>query len=160
WSRKASRVLRNRPANSAQEFEELISTTRMASMRGRGGSALMRCGGPPDWTQRQNFFSADTRTVRYSGSTGIVISTHLPPPVMIKRTEVRKLVTHMLGWTWAIYSSAAASSKNDQGSMNLDSKTAPMLSTPPSTFAAIRGRAECLPRRWAAITRWPVLRSY
>ena len=27
-------------------------------------SAQMRCGGSPDWTQRQNFFSAATRTVR------------------------------------------------------------------------------------------------
>ena len=41
-----------------------MSTMRMASMRGRGGSALIRCGVSPDWTQRQNFFSADTRTLR------------------------------------------------------------------------------------------------
>src|SRR6516164_8529446 len=34
WSRKARRVLRNRPANSAQEFEPLMSTIRMASIRG------------------------------------------------------------------------------------------------------------------------------
>ena len=27
---------------------------------------------------------------------GIVISTHLPPPVMIDRTEVLKWVTHIL----------------------------------------------------------------
>src|SRR5215475_10117715 len=38
WSKKASRVLRNSAANSAQEFDELISTMRIASMRGRGGS--------------------------------------------------------------------------------------------------------------------------
>jgi hypothetical protein len=42
WSRKALRELRKRAANSAQEFDELISTTRMASMRRRGGSALIR----------------------------------------------------------------------------------------------------------------------
>ena len=35
-----------------------------ASIRGRGGSALMRCGVSPDCTQRQNFFSACTRTLR------------------------------------------------------------------------------------------------
>ena len=64
WSRKASWVLRNSAANSAQEFDELISTMRMASIRGRGGSALMRWGGSPDWTHRQNFFSAATRTLR------------------------------------------------------------------------------------------------
>ena len=37
WSRKACRVLRNRPANSAQEFEALISTIRTASILGLGG---------------------------------------------------------------------------------------------------------------------------
>src|SRR5262249_12578641 len=64
WSRKAFRVLLKSAANSAQEFDELISTIRMASRRARGGSALIRWGGSPDWTQRQNFFSADTRTLR------------------------------------------------------------------------------------------------
>jgi hypothetical protein len=42
WFRKALRVLRKRVANSAQELDALISTMRTASMRGRGGSALMR----------------------------------------------------------------------------------------------------------------------
>src|SRR4029077_6618079 len=90
WSRNALRVLRNRAANSAQELDELISTMRMASTRGRGGSALIRWGVSPDCTQRQNFFSVETSTLRYNGSVGIVISTHLPPPVMIDSTELRK----------------------------------------------------------------------
>jgi hypothetical protein len=30
---------------------------------------------------------------------GMVISTHLPPPVMIDSTAVLKWVTHMLCWT-------------------------------------------------------------
>ena len=60
----APRVLRNSAANSAHEFDVLISTIRMASMHGRGGSALMRWGVSPDCTQRQNFFSAETRTLR------------------------------------------------------------------------------------------------
>ena len=55
---------------------------------------------------------------------GMVISTHLPPPVMIDSTELRKWVTHMLCWSWAMYFSAAASSENDHGSMNLASNTA------------------------------------
>src|SRR5215813_10800566 len=91
---------------------------------------------------------------------GIVISTHLPPPVMIDRTEVLKWVTHMLCWSWAMYFSAAASSENDHGSMNLDSKTAPVASTVPSRVATIQGMAECLTRRWTSVTRRPVLRSY
>jgi len=40
------------------------STWPRFNMRGRGGWALMRWGTSPDWTQRQNFFSADTRTLR------------------------------------------------------------------------------------------------
>src|SRR5260221_3390486 len=57
----------------------------------------------------------DARPRRF-GIMGIVISTHLPPPVMIDSTEVLKWVTHILCWTWAIYFSAAASSENDHGS--------------------------------------------
>src|SRR5215831_21390060 len=91
---------------------------------------------------------------------GIVISTHFPPPVMIDRTEVLKWVTHMLCWSWAMYFSAAASSENDHGSMNLASNTAPLPSTMPSRVATSHGTAECLTRRWTSATRRPVLRSY
>src|SRR5262245_35249398 len=87
-------------------------------------------------------------------------STHLPPPVMMESTEVRKWVTHMLCWTCAMYFSAAASSENDHGSMNLDSKTAPVPSTLPSRVATIHGIAECLTRRWTSVTRRSVFRSY
>ena len=91
---------------------------------------------------------------------GMVISTHLPPPVMIDSTEVRKWVTHMLCWSWAMYFSAAASSENDQGSMNLASNTASVPSTIPSRVAAIQGMAECLTRRCTSRTCRPELRSY
>src|SRR5215510_7291226 len=91
---------------------------------------------------------------------GIVISTHLPPPVMIESTEALKCVTHMLCWTWAIYFSEAASSEKDHGSMNLASNTASVPSTMPSRVAAIQGMAECLTWRWTPVTRRPVLRSY
>src|SRR5436853_6943910 len=67
----------------------------------------------------------------------MAISTHLPPPVMMESTEVRKWVTHMLCWTCAMYFSAAASSENDQGSINLASNTASVPSTMPSRVAAI-----------------------
>src|SRR5262249_575340 len=36
---------------------------------------------------------------------------------MMESTELRRWVTHMLCWTCAMYFSAAASSENDQGSM-------------------------------------------
>src|SRR5262249_49199421 len=89
---------------------------------------------------------------------GIVISTHLPPPVMIESTAVLKCVTHMLCWTCAIYFSAAASSENDHGSMNLASNTASVPSTMPSRVAAIQGMAECLTWRWTSATRRPAER--
>src|SRR5260221_10856343 len=91
---------------------------------------------------------------------GIVISTHLPPPVIMESTDVLKWVTHMLCWTWAMYFSAAASSENDHGSMNLASNTAWVPSTMPSRVAAIQGMAECLTWRWTSVMRRPVLRSY
>ena len=56
----------------------------------------------------------------------MVISTHLPPPVMIESTAILALVTHMLCWSCAMYFSAATSSVNDHGSMNLASNTAPV----------------------------------
>jgi hypothetical protein len=46
------------------EQGELISTMRVASMRGCGGWTWMRWGVSPDCTHRQNFFSAETRTLR------------------------------------------------------------------------------------------------
>jgi len=67
----------------------------------------------------------------------MVISTHLPPPVMIDSAAVRALVTHMLCWSWAICFSAAASSEKDHGSMNFASKTAPLSFTSPSSVATI-----------------------
>ena len=87
-SRKACRVLRNKPANSAHELEALISTTRTASIRGFGGSTPKRRGGSPLSTQRQNFRSAVTMRCWYSGSAWVAISTHLPPPVITERTAL------------------------------------------------------------------------
>src|SRR5207302_3247899 len=81
----------------------------------------------------------------------MAISTHLPPPVMMESTEVRKWVTHMLCCTCAMYFSAAASSENDQGSINLASNTASVPSTIPSKVAAIHGMAECL--TWRCTSR-------
>jgi hypothetical protein len=66
-SRKAERVRQKMPANSAQEFEPLISTTRTASMRTRGGSTKRSRGGSPVSTQRQNFFSAVSSRCWYRG---------------------------------------------------------------------------------------------
>ena len=79
-----------------------MSTTRTASSLGLGGSTPNRAGVSPLSTQRQNFFSAVSKRCWYSGSAGMVISTHLPPPVMIESTAVRDAVTHMLCCSWAI----------------------------------------------------------
>src|ERR1700684_709304 len=66
----------------------------------------------------------------------MVISTHLPPPVMIDSTAIRDAVTHILCCSCAMCFSAAASSENVQGSMNFASNTAPVPSTMPSSVAA------------------------
>ncbi len=66
----------------------------------------------------------------------MVISIHLPPPVMIEGAATFALVTHMLCCSWAMCFSAAASSENDQGSMNLASNTASGSLTNPSSVAA------------------------
>src|SRR2546430_6380874 len=87
-------------------------------------------------------------------------STHLPPPVMIESTELLRWVTHILCCTCAMYFSAAASSENDQGSINLASNTASVSSTMPSRVAAIHGMAECLTRRCTSRTCRRGLRSY
>ena len=58
---------------------------------------------------------------------------------MIERTApIGAATTHILCCSCGIYFSAAASSENDQGSMNLASKTAPLASTRPSSVAAIQ----------------------
>jgi hypothetical protein len=46
-------VSRNRAANSAHELELVMSTIRIASMRGFGGSTPKRRGGSPVSIQRQ-----------------------------------------------------------------------------------------------------------
>src|SRR6516164_7909155 len=66
----------------------------------------------------------------------------------------------MLCCSCGMYFSAAASSENDQGSMNLASKTASVASTRPSNVAAIQRRAGCRIWRWTSVRTWPVLASY
>src|SRR5258708_17880538 len=56
----------------------------------------------------------------------MVISTHLPPPVMIDSAAVLDAVTHILCCSWAMCFSAAPSSEKFHGSMNLASNTAPV----------------------------------
>ena len=83
---------------------------------------------------------------------GMVISTHLPPPVMIESTASRAFVTHMLCWSWGMYFSADPSSENDHGSMNLASNTAPVPSTFPSRVAPIHRLIGCRTCRWTSVT--------
>jgi hypothetical protein len=56
--------------------------------------------------------------------------------------------------------SNAASSENDQGSMNLASKTAPLVSTRPSSVAPIQRSTACRIRRWISVITRPVFASY
>src|SRR2546428_1305048 len=59
-----------------------------------------------------------------------------------------------------MYFSAAHSSENDQGNMNLASNTAPVGSTTPSRVAPIQRRRGCRTHRWTCLTAYPVLHSY
>jgi hypothetical protein len=61
------------------------------------------------------FLFRGQKEVLVKGSAAILISTHLPPPVMIESAASLALVTHKLCWTWAICFCAAAPSENDQG---------------------------------------------
>ena len=90
----------------------------------------------------------------------MVISTHFPPPVITDSTAVREATTHMLCCSWAIYFSAAASSENDQGSMNLASKTAPVASIRPSRVAPIHRTIGCRTCRWTSAIICPEFASY
>src|ERR1700738_4047301 len=154
------RVRQKTLENSAQALDALMSTIRTASMRARGGSTPKRRGGSPLSTQRQNFFSAVSRRCCERGSADILISTHLPPPVMMDSTAAVALVTHILCWTWAICFSAAASSENDQGSMNFASNTAPEPSTAPSSVAAIQRITGCRTQLWTSLMTCTVVRCY
>src|SRR6516164_6323737 len=66
----------------------------------------------------------------------------------------------MLCCSCGIYFSAAASSENDHGSMNLASKTAPVASTRPSRVAAIHCSAGWRTCPWTSVSTCPVLASY
>jgi hypothetical protein len=90
----------------------------------------------------------------------MAISTHLPPPVMIESTAALQPTTSMLCCSCAMCFSAAASSENDHGSMNLASNTAPVSSISPSIVAAIQTIEACNRRAWRCLTRWPDWRSY
>src|ERR1700745_2276685 len=71
-----------------------------------------------------------------------------------------EFVTHLCCWTWAWCFSAAPSSENDQGSMNLATNTAPWAATMPSSVAPIHRFTGWRMRRWTSVTACPVLRSY
>src|SRR5207245_3323478 len=90
----------------------------------------------------------------------MVISTHLPPPVIIESTAALAFMTHILCWSCGMYFSAAITSENDQGSMNLASKTAPVGSTIPSRVAAIQRRTGCWTRRCTSVITCSVLLYY
>ena len=81
------------------------------------------------------------------------------PPVIIDSTADLDWITHMLCCNWAMHFSAALFSEKDQGRMNFDSNTAPLVSTTPSRVAAMHFRTGCRARRWTSFTARPVLAS-
>jgi hypothetical protein len=89
----------------------------------------------------------------------VLISTHFPPPVITDRTASLAATTHMLCCSWGIYFSAAASSENCHGSMNLASNTA-LPSTRPSRVAAIHRKVGCRRHCWTSVITRPVWAWY
>src|SRR5579862_6185621 len=79
---------------------------------------------------------------------------------MTDRAAILAFVTHMSCCSWGMYFSAAASSENDHGSMNLASNTAPVGSITPSSVAAIHLTTGCLTCRWTSLMVLPEFRSY
>src|SRR6516165_1589474 len=77
-----------------------------------------------------------------------------------RSTALLAAITHMLCCSCGIYFSAAASSENDQGSMNLASNTAPVASTRPSSVAAIQRSTGCRIRRCTSLSTCPLLAWY
>ena len=80
----------------------------------------------------------------------------LAPPVMTESTADLAAITHMLCCSCAMCFSAAASSENAQGSMNLASNTASVAATRPSSVAAIQRRTGWRTCRPMSVRTWPV----
>ena len=130
-----------------------MSTTRTASMRGLGrfnaeqARRLAALDATPELPLRRD----DEVLIERVGMSSL-ISTHFPPPVMTDNTvDSLPRGTHILCWSCGHIFSAAASSENDHGSMNLASNTAPVASIPPSRVAAIHER-RVLSRRWTPVS--------
>jgi putative transposase len=121
--------------NCAQLLDALMSTnepppTSAAAFRLQTGEGSHR-------SERSARISARRSIAMLVERIWMVISTHLPSPVITDRTDDLALATHILCCSWAICLAAAASSKKVQGSMNLASNTAPDGSTRPSRVAPI-----------------------
>jgi hypothetical protein len=69
---------------------------------------------------------------------------HFPSPVMMESNRAPQMGNPHVVLQLGMYFLAAASSENDQGSMNLASNTASLPATIPSRVAAIHGIAERL----------------
>jgi hypothetical protein len=121
-------------ANSAQALEALMSTMRIASICGFGGSTPNSRGGSPLSTQRQNLRSEGV---------GKCCDLH-PLAASGNDREHRRFGRHhphivpQLGHVLL----GGCSSENDHGTMNLASNTAPLASTRPCSGITTIRRAE------------------
>ena len=144
------------PANSAQALEALMSTMRIASIRGLGGST-------PNRRRRLAILDAAPELPLGGDDQVLVerigVGRDLDPLAAAGDDREHRgpwpPTTHILCCSCGMYFSAAASSENDQGSMNLASNTAPLPSTRPSRVAAIQRSAGCRTRRWMSVIDLP-----
>ena len=118
-----------------------MSTMRIASIRGCGGSTPNRLRGLAALdTAPELALSRDQKVL--IERVGVDLDFNPLAAAGDDRQRRRLPPPHILCWSCGMCFSVAASSEIAQGSMNLDSKTAPVYWTPPSSVAAIHVRSD------------------
>src|SRR5215212_4786580 len=158
-STKAGRVRQYTAANSAQEFDSLMSTVRHRFDASPGRLDAEEARGLAGLDAAPELLLGGEQKVLIE-RVGVDLDLDpLAPACMMERTELLERTTHMLCWSCAMCFSAAPSSEKAQGSMNLASNTASVLSTTPSRVAAIQNRTGCRTQRCMSLSASPVFAS-
>jgi hypothetical protein len=96
-------------SNAWGEFADIFIRTRDAHLEHERAKTELKGLMPDD---AQQAFGHGIRDKRSKSAAWVVISTHLPPPVMTDRTAEREATTHILCCSCGTYFVSAASSEN------------------------------------------------
>jgi hypothetical protein len=143
-SRKAGRVVRVQARELRPRVRCTLSTTRTASIRGRGGSTRNRRGDSPLSTQRQNLRSAVITGAGRDCRQGSSAPT-CHPSVMIDSTGLAGIGDPHVVLQLRHVLCGRAFLPRTTGSMNFASNTAPLPSTIPSRVAPSSGSPDAAP---------------